>query len=383
MRLGRYVAIADKLTGEYKEAFDYIDAFSDAYMNGGKYKNEKMMDLLDILLTAQEEGQQVEKVLGTDLDKFSNDFFSDRTFYDVIEPAFSKIKVLAWLLLILEGLYIFSILGEPDFNIFTTKSDVSSYVALILLLYLGIIFTDLISAILIKLKCFSSKKYLVMSIVFTVIALGLFFLAMICDSQVIILTFPLIVVSVAYLIAYYGLRFYLRYKKTGTLKKSADDYETNFSGLVREEYKKTDYSRDKSILKTYSKAYKKANRRRERKGLEPLSTEEFMRKREKQNKYAFPIASGIGFVMSFFAVFFSRESDNPFYSIWFVVFFIVMLFLFYWFIIRGISKISSRVNKSILETCKEEGLEVDELYEKYKDLQNDKTEQDSKLETKE
>lgn len=60
-----YVWLADKLTGEYKEVFEKAELFACLRKIEEDEQNEMLMDLLDVLLTAQEEKRPVwERVLG-------------------------------------------------------------------------------------------------------------------------------------------------------------------------------------------------------------------------------------------------------------------------------------------------------------------------------
>lgn len=74
-----YVWMSDKLKGEYKEVFDKAEIFVGVRNIAGDEGNEMMMDLLDFLLSAQNEGKPVEEVIGTDVEKFCASYFSSYT----------------------------------------------------------------------------------------------------------------------------------------------------------------------------------------------------------------------------------------------------------------------------------------------------------------
>ncbi|MBQ7953177.1 MAG: DUF1048 domain-containing protein, partial [Clostridia bacterium] len=60
--------------GEYRETFDKIDMYVGAKQLRENTKEELMSNLLDIFLSAQEEGRPVEKLTGKNIEKFCKEF---------------------------------------------------------------------------------------------------------------------------------------------------------------------------------------------------------------------------------------------------------------------------------------------------------------------
>ncbi|MDE6024145.1 MAG: DUF1048 domain-containing protein [Lachnospiraceae bacterium] len=93
-----YEEISGKLEGEYHKAFDEVEAYAILKNYVGEEKEEMMMNLLDMLLTAQTEGKDAEKIVGTDIIKFCENYFS---VYDKrkgkLEQIFFMLSMYSWL----------------------------------------------------------------------------------------------------------------------------------------------------------------------------------------------------------------------------------------------------------------------------------------------
>lgn len=113
--LDSYSFYKDKLTGEYRECFDLVEAYS-MMRNVGKDKwEEQMMDLLDVFLSAQRAGKPVEKIVGNDVAKFSESFCRQNTFSDYMRGFADAVKRIAWLILIFMAFEVLIFWGEEPF----------------------------------------------------------------------------------------------------------------------------------------------------------------------------------------------------------------------------------------------------------------------------
>ena len=66
-----------QFTGDYRAAFDGAHKYTLTQSFPAAYSDDKMAELYDLLLTAQEEGKPAEKLVGTDIEAFCKEFFSD------------------------------------------------------------------------------------------------------------------------------------------------------------------------------------------------------------------------------------------------------------------------------------------------------------------
>lgn len=61
-----YVLLQDRLKGEYKDAFQKVQMYSTSNLIGEDIESELMMELLDHMLMAQEEGKPVSTIVDSD-----------------------------------------------------------------------------------------------------------------------------------------------------------------------------------------------------------------------------------------------------------------------------------------------------------------------------
>lgn len=72
-----YILLQDRLKGEYKDAFQKVQMYSTSNLIGEDTESELMMELLDHMLMAQEEGKPVSTIVGDDIEGFCEIFFSE------------------------------------------------------------------------------------------------------------------------------------------------------------------------------------------------------------------------------------------------------------------------------------------------------------------
>lgn len=70
-----YVFYADRLTGEYKDAFAGVETYALSISIDEETQNEKLDELLDMFLSAQEAGTPLEKIIGNNMDRFCKNYF--------------------------------------------------------------------------------------------------------------------------------------------------------------------------------------------------------------------------------------------------------------------------------------------------------------------
>ena len=67
----------------------------------GKYMNEKLMDITDMLLEAQENGVPVENVIGSDKKTYAENMFSDMSIGKVFGDMTYYLTFFAWMFLLI------------------------------------------------------------------------------------------------------------------------------------------------------------------------------------------------------------------------------------------------------------------------------------------
>lgn len=372
MKLGAYIGLKDKLSGEYLEKFNYVEHYGDLRKAGSEAMAEKMMDLMDLMLEAQEAGTPVEHVVGKNIKDFCKNYFSDITVFDMLKDAARQVRTLAWLILVLELLSIFAEDWEKGFSFFTYKTDISGYFFGVMIAWAGIVAADIVGIVLVKLGYYSRKVWIGVVAAGTLAALLLLGFFANSEGSMEILGWPLLTFSGFYLLAYYGVVFWSRYKLTGSLRKQKNEYETTLTGLVMEEVAVIDYSRELSVVKTYAKRYKRKNRRLVKKGKQPFTTAEYFAWQDKVNKKAVWQGFALGLILGFGMIPLSCiNSSEPFFegpmdAVLFILVIAVMIGLAMALvcgITRPINKVSSKQQAALLRICQEKGIELDIYYE--------------------
>lgn len=367
MKLGTYLSMSDKLQGEYKQTFDYAEGYCDSHMISGSYKNERMMDLLDMLMEAQGRESGVSSVVGKDIEAFCKDYFSDVPLASMVVETFSGLKFWAWFVVVFEALMILSVISEPDFNIFTLKTDMSSYAQGFLIAYLGVFTANVISLILAIFHYYNPKLNIGMTIVFTLATIGGCIYMAEKDIAWSVPVLPVIIVAASYLIVYYIVRNIYRYKKTGTIRKMPNEYDTTFAGLVKLEIEAQDWSATPEYMKVYATRYKNANEKRRKKNQPMLTTKEFLEHNAKLSENALIYGVGIGITLATIGSFLSESGFDTIMDM--LIFLLLMGVIFFgtYRLNKKISKTAKKENAKILALCEKYNMEVDALYEHLKE----------------
>lgn len=364
MKFGTYMIYVDKLEGEYKEAFQFVEHYADIHLIGGHYKNEKLMDLIDMMMQAQKQETPVENVVGKSQEQFAKDFYSDVTLASLSEDFFSKLKNWAWLIVLFEGLMIVSSMGDEGFNLFTFKADMSGYLQGVLIAYMGILLADVISIILAKFNYYNEKLTIGMMIGFTLVIIAACIYMGVKDITISARSFPVMICAAIYLLIYYVAVLLYRVKKTGSIKKVKDEYDTSFGGLVKAELESNNFEKkeDLEFLKSISKRYANKNKKRVSKGLTPLTTADYIHKQNKLGKYSLVSGYLFGVIAFIIITFINKGFETSFDAVIFIGFMAVIGLLVFKFQ-RFMNSVSDRETSRILSFCEERGVEMDELYE--------------------
>ncbi len=369
-----YVAYKDKLNDEYKEAFSRVELYGSLHMIDAKTDSEWMMELLDNMLLAQEAGEPVEKVVGTDIDRFCEEFFDRYTGEDRVQGIFRKLYTVVKLLFILDILD--GLLFAEEESFFTGSSEMFTpwLWGITVGMLSNIVLWLIINPLFLKNKRLSSKLYGTVSIILGIVTL-IVAIATGCWAEehfpVLMNRGILMAVSGGYILIYKIIEAVKNYKKYGTVRAPKEPKTTmkDMENAVLE----------KELPKEWLKEFEKKNKRRVKKGKPELSYEEFMEKLVK--RYDYPkrkkviIASGcvgglLGFVLGFGSVAvvincFATEVSGDFFGIDLVVgiiFFLAFCIIFPWIIAR-INKPACERFARVKKECDEKGWTLAEYVE--------------------
>lgn len=279
--IGRYLLLEEKLTGEYADAFQKVKFYTVIHELNEEICDEMMMDLLDMLLSAQEEGQPAGSIVGEDIEAFCQDYFDGREPKWRIWEWLGGINRLCWLSAILEFLF----LRDSEVVTMQTQTDILPYLV-------GFLGAD----ILCRLIAFAFKKFFFKKtttgtyLLSLLAAFALFVAAAGFLPETICLYVPLwlfYLVIAAYIIIYKAVQLGMRYRRTGSFFRKPSEYQITFGSAVKEqveeEYAK-EGSRELMLAKEFVKQYEKMNKKKEKRGHAPLSEEQFHQKIVKNNR---------------------------------------------------------------------------------------------------
>lgn len=278
MNLG-YIAYEDKLNKEYREVFDTVEAYGFARSIDAKVAGEWLMELLDSMLEAQEAGEPVEKIVGTDIDRFCMDFYSRYTLKDRIQGTFRWIYGMAKFMFILELIDGLICMDEETF--FTGGSGVlvpymwGAVCGMIIILVVNIILNPLFLK-----KKLSVKLYDRITAVVSIVSIIVCAITVNIIDDRLDIVFPryiLLAVLSVYIIIYAITRAVKNYKKYGTVREPKAPKVT-MKDAVNDNL-------ETELPKTWLKQFEKKNKKREKKGKQFLTNKEFMDRLTKRYDY--------------------------------------------------------------------------------------------------
>lgn len=272
-----YIYMKDDLKDEYLQAFEKVEMYSTVIGVDSKTDGEMMMNLLDMLLTAQSEGKPVEKIVGNDIEEFCKSYFQDYGSKERTVEFVNYIKRIMWVNLVFSLIDLFIYSGEEGFSIWTTTTDIAGFVggfSVVAIVYI------LLNAF-VKPRMFKWKKVGsgIFSVVVCILLIGLLIVGIVLTdgNELGIPLLPSIIVSALYLIVYYIFSVRKNLKEFGTIRKPKDKDKMKFSDYVNKLV-------EESLPQELAKRYEKENKKLARKGKPAMTPEEYMDKLRKENE---------------------------------------------------------------------------------------------------
>ena len=357
------ISMAEQLSGEYRTAFEKADLHSTFDGKNVDKSEDKLMELYNLLITAQEEGTPLENVVGEDIEEFCKKFFLDHNGKSRFQEVCKKVYgVLKWIFICT---LVDVFLLEKGENILTAQSNAAPY------LY-GLAFGLVAEAIVthgLKPMIFKNKKMKPIhyyGIVFGLFALAVtvaVVLAVSVNGTVSVNAFPLLLISGVYVLVYLLVRSVWRYKKFGRITKMSKQEKKarkEFNAEVQEQ------SLVKPIAEVMAKRYQRLNKRNMKKGKPEFTQEEFAEKIRTEvkrtiiGKVAFVVIISI---MVLIPTIFTMISINIWDGLIFGLIMSVVEIGIYLFFFKA-EKTNSKVQLYILEQCEEYGVDLFEYVER-------------------
>lgn len=265
-----YIFYTDKLNQEYKTTFDEIELYVQSQNIDESTLEERMGELLDIFLSAQEKGRPVTQITGNQLEKFCETFCSDFSMKNRVYHVADWFASIAWVLLFVSILDV--VFPEPDTvggkGIWDAASSVNLSGYLIGILVAGglaLLTNMVIRRIMFKTKRVSMKVLKAASLAGAVIGFLVIFEMMSMEGTDLFdcPLWLLFAITCVYLLAYYLL-----------CGKRNRRQKIRFTELVGMEVQNT-------LPQEMEKKYNRAKRRYQKRGKGELTWEVFLDREEK------------------------------------------------------------------------------------------------------
>lgn len=342
----------NELTGEYGNTMTIVMSYAQAKGYSDEAVNERLYDLYEMLLTAQEDGKPASKIVGKDLSAFCKQYFSDLTL---------KSRLLQIPQILFKGcvfVFFFELIcilmeDKTIAEAARTETNVGAYLV-------GLIIGDVFMVISAKFIApifpknhdraeIANAGLIVLWIIAIFATVGLGF-------SIMVKAWIVALIAAVYCVVYSVIKCIVNYKTYGTVKN------------LSKQIKKDSYYR-KQENKTYEKAILQGWQGRYKRLLKKGKTteESFIAVIEKDNKAnkVFEVIMDIIFVILIISAGVSNGISGD--KIWEVLLFIGILGVFEYFIYKlfiGTSKKMNGICEKLLRECKRSGLTLPQYIDK-------------------
>ncbi len=341
-----YQTMESQLTGSYREVFAKTALYACTKNIATEESDERMADLYELLLTAQEEQKPVEKLVGKDIEKFCKDYFGDYTWKERLKLIPKDLFRMSVILLVLELFELWAAKGTAN-SVFSIQTDPSGY---LFGLGIGVFFAMVCNTVFSPLVLKSKKIkpgvwYFLMLLVLVLLFIGGMTLASNIEMSVPVMV--LILISGGYAALYLIVRSIWRYRNFGTIRNTRKQ-------LSKESYYKNllDKDLENAYLEGMQMRWKRYEKRKK------MTAEEFLPFMLKEEKLmekmewiytAIAVVIGLGSVVSV-----AMEGSGILDVLTFALFISVVEFFIWRAIIRSERK-NAVLRKRLFRECEASG----------------------------
>ena len=270
-----YVFYKNKLDTEYKAVFEQVETYVLTQNIDDSTAEERLSELLDIFLSAQNARKPVQKIVGINLEVFCKTFCSDFGFKNRVFRILDWLKIIAWVLVIISAIDVLWLLLDAtnneyiDFWHLISSMNISMYFSAVIIMGALLIITNIVVRhIMFKTKQISMSVFKAINSIEAGVSCCAIF-ALFQSNSINLFDAPtwiVALISSIYLLIYY-LLFGKRIKRQ----------KVKFSDLVQNDVN-TEFS-------TFmEKRFEKAKRKSLKKGKGELTLEAFLDNEEKFNR---------------------------------------------------------------------------------------------------
>lgn len=264
-----YSNYMNQLKGEYKTVFTDIETYGWTVEIDSILFEEKMSELLDVFISAQEGERGIETIIGDDVNTFCQNFFAEIPRISMVREFFDSIKRMAWFLLVIDIIDILMNLGNEE----EAVSDLSSIIFLFFSSYVLSRILEMVGRKLLYKKVRMNAKARRILLVSMELVLIVVLVAVSMNFTDGLLNIPSTVeaaVLAIYLVIYY----------IANHRRLREDKEVRTKGTFYEEVAD-------EMERPMQKKFDKKNARNLKKGEAPFTWEEFVEKENKETEKSY------------------------------------------------------------------------------------------------
>ncbi|MBE6586964.1 MAG: hypothetical protein E7647_00955 [Ruminococcaceae bacterium] len=266
-----YLFYKDKLKGSYISVFSEVELYVNSLYIDEPSKEERLLQLVEVFLTAQEEGKPAEKIVGRSVEEFSRTFCSDMGIRNKILRFLDSLKVF----FIIELIFVILDLLFADYSkvSFFTATGEYDYGGLFLAILISVAISEAcgmaVRAMMFKRKRLSLSAFRAVWYAAAAVSLGICLLIIFFSpfSEVSVPLWIVGAVCLAFLVLYFILN-HKRKKEDGRKSIKMSDVMTNET--------------DAAFANEMERIFESKNRKRAKKGKASLTWEEFLDMQEKE-----------------------------------------------------------------------------------------------------
>ena len=264
-----YLFYKEKLTGDYKTAFDQVEIYVNTQNTDELTCEDRLGSLLDMLLSAQEAGRPVQKVIGSSIEQFCKAFCSDMGTRNRVWHFLDTLKTIAFIELMCAVIDLWSAdwTGTDFWSLLSTTNASGLVFGFAACALIGYITNFVVQRLMFKTKKLNMNLLKCIVFFMTGVTFAAVF-GILSADQLNFIPCPLwivLLVSAVYLVVYY----ILNHKRSSEYKQP----KVKFSELVAQQVNFD------SIMET---RYQTLNKRSIKKGNGQLSMAAFLDNEEKE-----------------------------------------------------------------------------------------------------
>ncbi len=343
-----YAFHTDNLKSDYSTTFREIEMYVNTQNIDEITREERLSELLDMFLSAQNANKPVQSIVGNNVEEFCKIFCSDCGIKNRILNILDNIKTIAQIMIVISILDIFDILFNyldgttVDFLTALSSLNVSGYLmGIVISMILGFVCNFIVRSIMFKSKHISMRFLKGTTFGVAVVSFLILFTFMFSTNTNLFdcPVWIMLLCGIVYLTVYYPFNY-----KRVKIEKSQ---KVRFRDLVNADM-------DKEFADVLEKKYAKANKRNLKKGKGELPIKDFLSKEEKDcNKtektklfyYLFPLGiTALVMIFEYFCFGFETYFDAIFLAVLLLVIEYAIMISFWKITKSGIAHRRSWIN---------------------------------------